>query len=68
MDVCMNEATGEWMTGVSFLTCGETCVGGWGGGPGGALNSKDSCFGLVLFLLQKDNSQCEILKIKSVRD
>ena len=51
MDGWMNETTSEWMAGVSFLTWPETgCDGGWGGGPCGALNSYDSCFGLVLFL------------------
>lgn len=38
----------DGLAGASFLTW--ACVGGWGGGPGGALNSYDSCFGLVLFL------------------
>lgn len=57
-----------WMTGMSFLTWAETCVGGWGRGPCGGIKSNDSCFGLVLFLRQKNKSQCEILKIKSAGD
>lgn len=52
----MNEAIGEGNTEASFLTWGETCVGGCGGGACGALNSNDSCFGLV-FLREKDKSE-----------
>lgn len=36
-----------------LLTCGEICVGGWGGGACGALKSYDSCFGLVFVLQEK---------------
>lgn len=40
-----------------LLTCGEICVGGWGGGACGALNSYDSCFGLVFVLQGKGHSE-----------
>lgn len=40
-----------------LLTCGEICVGGWGGGACGALNSYDSCFGLVFVLREKRHSE-----------
>lgn len=46
-------AAGKRLSGASSITCGETCVGGWGGGACGALNSNDSCFGLVLFLRER---------------
>lgn len=40
-----------------LLTWGEICVGGWGGGACGALNSYDSCFGLVFVLQEKRHSE-----------
>lgn len=40
-----------------LLTCGEICVGGWGGGACGALNSYDSCFGLVFVLRENTHSE-----------
>lgn len=58
------QTVGDW-TGVGLepraqlylLTCGEICVGGWGGGACGALNSYDSCFGLVFVLREKRHSE-----------
>lgn len=63
MRLLMYEERGLWWTGqvwgwgrgpqLDLLTCGEICVGGWGAGACGALNSYDSCFGLVFVLQEK---------------
>lgn len=39
---------------VTVCTWFVACVGAGGGGTCGALNSKDSCFGLLLFLREMD--------------